>query len=144
MNLGARGLNDGLAPLFDVALFDVGHPAAGPKAREDGALALTTASRSEDDDDDTKKKFDVMIAKQQAVVDGKKNRGHTKGMPQTGGAAKKAPKTGKHAAGKGATNSLYVDIPGRLECATAGCTAMVRANGFTRAGTQRWRKTSCK
>ena len=31
VNLGARGLNDGLAFLFDVALFDAGHPSAGPK-----------------------------------------------------------------------------------------------------------------
>ena len=72
VNLGTRGLNDGLAPLLDVAPFDIGHPAAGPKARGDGSLACMKASRSEDDNAERKLKFDVMIANQQLVVEGKK------------------------------------------------------------------------
>ena len=174
VNLGTRGLNGGLGPLFDVAPIDVNHPSAGPKAREDGSLACMKASRSEDDNNETKEKFDVMIANQQLVVDGQKNRGHTKGIPQTGNAAKGVLKTGAHAAGKtrqphtgkakkgvpktgkakkgvpktggaakGPTNASYVDIPGRPECETAGCTVGKRANGVTLAGTQKWRKTCC-
>ena len=68
VNLGARGLNDGLAPLFDVAPFDVHHPSAGPKAREHGALAFMQASRSKDDNTEMKEKFDVAIAKQQPMA----------------------------------------------------------------------------
>jgi len=110
VNLGARGLNDDLAPLFDVPPLDVYHPSAGSKAIGAGVLALMQASRSEDDNNDTKEKFDAMIAEQELLVDGLSNRGHPKGVPQTGNAAKgvpkkgdaakNAPKKGAHATGK--------------------------------------------
>ena len=105
-----------------------------------------------------------MIAKQQLLVDGLANRGHTKGVPQTGDAAKGVPNTGAHAAGKkrqpntgkgkkgvpktgkakkGPTHHRYIEVAGRPECETAGCTALKRSNGRTLAGMQSWRKTCC-
>ena len=48
VNFGTRGLNGGLAPLFDVPPIDVYHPSAGPKAKGAGALALMRASRGEE------------------------------------------------------------------------------------------------
>ena len=100
------------------------------------------ASRSEDDNNETKEKFDVMIAEQELLVDGLSNRGHAKGVPQTGKHAagkKRRPHTGK--AKKGPTNFRYLDIAWRPECETDGCTALKRSNGRTLAGTQSWRKT---
>ena len=103
---------------------------------------MMRASRGEDDNNDTKEKYDVMIAKQQLLVDGLANRGHTKGVPQTGDSAKGIPKTGDGA--KGPANWKYVDIPGRPECKTAGCTLGKRADGRTLAGTRKRRKTCCR
>ena len=57
------------------------------------------ASRSEDDNNETKETFDVMIDKQQLVVNSLAHRGHAKGVPQTGNAAKGVEKKGGSAKG---------------------------------------------
>ena len=99
-NLGTRGLNKELDPLFDVAPVDVSHPSAGPKARAAGAHAMMQNLRGMDVNTEMEEKLEDVIAEQQAVVNDQKNRGAVPGVPATGGAAKGVAKTGKNAAGK--------------------------------------------